>query len=194
MRNDYISLFLNARADTFDDGYFPKSGFTAGVSYGWTFAGFPYRFNNFHAVQADAKGVVNIGSVFSVIPSANVRFLFGDRVPLPYVNCIGGLIPGRYIDQQISFTGVNNLALARNILTTAAVDLRFNVARNHYVSGIVNYMRDSNDFSTYMKGPGIFGAGVRYAFDTVLGPLIADLHWSSLTHKAGFYIGFGYYF
>ena len=194
MQNDYISLFLNARADTFDDGYFPKTGFTAGVSYGWTFAGFPYRFNNFHAVQADVKGVINTGSVLSIIPSANVRFLLGNRVPLPYVNCIGGSIPGRYIDQQMSFIGVNNLALARNILTTVRADFRFNVARSHYVTGIVDYMRDSNDFSSYMTGPGYFGAGVEYAFDTVLGPLMADLHWSSLTRKVGFYIGFGYYF
>ena len=194
MRNDYISLFFNARADTFDDGYFPKSGFTAGVSYGWTFAGFPYRFNNFHAVCADAKGVIGAGKVFSFIPSVNVRMLFGSRVPLPYVNCIGGSIPGRYIDQQIAFTGVNNLALARNILTVFRTDFRFNVARNHYVTGIFNYMRDSNDFQTYLTGAGVFGAGVEYAFDTVLGPLKASLHWSSLTHKAGFYVGFGYYF
>ena len=194
MRNDYISLFLNARADTFDDGYFPKTGFTAGVSYGWTFAGFPYRFNNFHALQADVKGVLNLGRVFSFIPSAHVRFLLGDRVPLPYVNCIGGSIPGRYIDQQVPFTGVNNLALARNILTVARADLRFNVARNHYISGIVNYMRDSNDFSSYTDGPGVFGAGMEYAFDTVFGPLTASLHWSSLTDRVGFYVGFGYYF
>ena len=194
MRNDYISLFLNARADTFDDGYFPKTGFTAGVSYGWTFAGFPYRFNNFHALQADVKGVLNLGRVFSFIPSAHVRFLLGDRVPLPYVNCIGGSIPGRYIDQQVPFTGVNNLALARNILTVARADLRFNVALNHYISGIVNYMRDSNDFSSYTDGPGVFGAGMEYAFDTVFGPLTASLHWSSLTDRVGFYVGFGYYF
>lgn len=194
MRNDYVSMFLNARADTFDDGYFPKSGFTAGVSYGWTFAGFPYRFNNFHSVQADAKTVIRAGKIFSFIPSAGVRFLFGNRVPLPYVNCFGGSIPGRYIDQQMPFIGVNNLALARNIMTVFRLDLRFNVARNHYVTGIVNYMRDSDDFSTYTEGPGTFGAGVQYAFDTVLGPLTATLHWSSLTHRAGFYVGFGYYF
>lgn len=194
MKNDYISLFLNARADTFDDGYFPTSGYTAGLSYGWTFAGFPYRFNNFHAVHLDAKTVIRAGNVFSFIPSVNFRFLFGNRVPLAYVNCVGGVIPGRYIDQQIPFVGVNNLALARNIATVFRTDFRFRIARNHYVTGIVNYMRDCNDFSTYTHGPGIFGAGVEYAFDTVLGPLMADIHWSSLTQKVGFYIGFGYYF
>ena len=62
------------------------------------------------------------------------------------------------------------------------------------MTGIVNYMRDSNDFSSYVSGPGYFGAGIEYAFDTVLGPLMANLHWSSITRKAGFYVGFGYYF
>lgn len=194
MKNDYVSLFLNARADTFDDGYFPKSGYTAGVSYGWTFAGFPYRFNNFHAVHLDAKTVINAGKIFSFIPSVNFRFLLGNRVPLAYVNCIGGSIPGRYIDQQIPFVGVNNLALSRNILTVFRTDFRFQVARNHYVTGILNYARDCDDFSTYTQGMGVFGTGVEYAFDTVFGPLTANLHWSSLTHKVGFYIGFGYYF
>ena len=194
MQNDYVSLFMNARADTFDDGYFPKSGYTAGVSYGWTFAGFPYRFNNFHAVQIDAKTVINAGRIFSFIPSVNFRFLLGSKVPLAYVNCMGGSIAGRYIDQQIPFMGVNNLALSRNILTVFRTDFRFNVARNHYVSGIVNYARDSDDFSSYTQGLGIFGAGVEYAYDTVFGPLSASLHWSSLTHKMGFYVGFGYYF
>lgn len=193
LQNDYVSLFLNARADTFDDGYFPTSGYKAGVSYGWTFAGFPYRFNNFHALNIDAKTVLNAG-IFSFIPSINFSFLFGYKVPLAYVNCIGGSIPGRYIDQQIPFIGVNNLALARNILTVFRTDFRFRVARNHYVTGIVNYYRDSDDFSTYTQGLGVFGAGVEYGFDTIFGPLTANLHWSSLTKRVGFYIGFGYYF
>ena len=35
LSNDFISAFLEGRADTFDDGYFPKKGFTAGASYSW---------------------------------------------------------------------------------------------------------------------------------------------------------------
>ena len=51
-----------------------------------------------------------------------------------------------------------------------------------------------HDVTSYTQGLGIFGAGVEYAYDTVFGPLSASLHWSSLTHKMGFYVGFGYYF
>lgn len=194
LRNDYVSLFLNARTDTFDDGYFPKKGYSAGIYYGWTFAGFPYRFDNFHALQLNAKTVLNAGDVFSFIPSIDCRFLFGSNVPVAYINCVGGSLPGRYIDQQIPFMGINNVAIMRNILTVFRTDFRFSLARNHYLSGIVNYARDSDSFKTYARGAGVFGAGLEYAYDTIFGPLQVDLHWSSMSKKIGFYVGFGYYF
>ena len=192
--NDYLSLFLKARTDSFDDGYFPSEGYSAGLYYGWTFAGFPHRFNNFHALQGDAKVVVPGGDVFSFIPSAGFRFLFGNDVPLPYINAMGGTIPGRYVDQQLPFIGINDISVMRNILTVFRTDFRFRVARNHYVTGILNYARDCDDFSAYTKGLGYFGAGVEYSFDAVFGPVSANVHWSSLTKMPGFYINIGYYF
>ena len=115
-------------------------------------------------------------------------------MPLAYINAMGGSIAGRYADQQIPFIGINNIAAMRNMLTVFRTDYRFRVAKNHYVTGILNYARDCNDFSTYTKGLGYFGAGVEYSFDAVFGPVSANLHWSSLTKKAGFYINIGYYF
>lgn len=194
LSNDYISLFLDARSDNFDDGYFPSKGYSVGLNYGWTFAGFPYRFNNFHAVHVDAKAVIPGGRIFAFIPSADCRFLFGSKVPLAYINAMGGSIAGRYIDQQIPFIGVNNVSAMRNILTVFRTDYRFRVARNHYVTAILNYARDSDDFRSYAKGPGYFGAGIEYSFDAFFGPVSASLHWSNLTKKAGFYINIGYCF
>ena len=192
--NDYMSLFLEARADTFDDGYFPKKGFTAGVEYAWAFAGFPDNINNFHAVSADAKFVVPGGDVFAFIPSFSARFLFGQDIPVPYMNLMGGSMPGRYMDQQMAFIGLNNVSAMRNILTVFRTDFRFNLARNHYLSGIVNYARDCDSFGTYAVGLGSFGAGVEYSYDSIFGPMTANIHWSSLTRKVGFYIGLGYNF
>ena len=194
LSDDYVSLFADGRADTFDDGYFPKKGFTAGVQYNWIFAGFPNSFSNFHAVQADGKFVVPVGNVFAFIPSFNCRFLFGPDVPLAYMNCMGGSMAGRYMPQQMPFIGITNITSMRNILTMVRADFRFNVARNHYLTGIVNYARDSDSFRTYTSGPGIFGAGLEYSYDSIFGPLSADVHWSSLTHRVGFYISLGYNF
>lgn len=192
--NDFVSLYLDARTDTFDDGYFPKQGVNAGVSYAWTFAGFPHRFNNFHTLQADARTVIPVGDVFAFIPSFNLRFLFGNDVPVAYFNAIGGSLPGRYIDQQMPFLGVTNLHAMKNILTIYRADFRFTLARNHYLTGTVNYARDSDVLKNYPYGPGYIGAALEYSFDTIFGPLSANVHWSDLTGKVGFYLSAGYTF
>ncbi len=194
LSNDYVSLFADARSDTFDDGYFPSRGHTMGLSYSWTFAGFPLRFNNFHSVQLDGRFVIPCGRVFSVIPSFNFRFLFGNDVPLPYVNVMGGTSAGRYFDQQMPFIGVNNVSTMRNVVTMFRSDFRFRVAKNHYLNAIVNYARDCDDFSSYIDGLGYFGAGAEYSFDAFFGPVSLNVHWSNLTKKVGFYINIGYFF
>lgn len=195
INNDFISLFLDGRADTFDNGYYPKKGFTAGVSYEWVFFGYPNKISNFHIVSADAKVVLPWGKIFSFIPSAEFRFILGNDIPVAYINCLGGSVKGRYFDQQMPFIGKNNVAYMRTLLTLFRTDFRFEVVRNHYVTGILNYARDASSFKDY-TGPesGWFGAGVEYAYNAFFGPVKANVHWSNITNKPGFYIGIGYNF
>lgn len=194
LNNDFITAFAEGRAETFDDGYFPKKGFSAGVSYGWTFGGFPHSFNNFHTVTADAKVVIPAGKVFAFIPSFNVRFLFGNDIPVAYFNAMGGSLAGRYVDQQMPFIGINNLSAMKNILTIFRTDYRFRLAKNHYITCIVNYARDCDRFNEYTQGLGYFGAGAEYSYDTIFGPITFNVHWSNLTHKVGVYLSAGYSF
>ncbi len=194
LTNDYVSLFLDSRMDTFDDGYFPTKGVNAGLSYDWTFAGFPHKVHNFHVIQADAKVVAPIGERFAVIPSFNCRFLLGQDIPVAFFNAVGGSLAGRYIDQQMPFVGITNLSAMKNILTIYRTDLRFKIARNHYVTGIVNYARDCDVFNNYVVGPGYFGAALEYSFDSIFGPLSFNVHWSDITKKAGVYLSAGYNF
>ena len=194
LSNDFVSLFVDGRTDTFDDGYFPTKGVNAGVSYAWTFAGIPDMIHNFHTLQADAKVVVPGSDGFAFIPSFNCRFLMGRDIPLAYFNAIGGSLPGRFVDQQLPFIGVTNLVAMENIMTMFRTDFRFTLARNHYLTGIINYVRSSDTFMEYGKGMGNFGAGVEYSFDTIFGPFSANIHWSDFTGKVGMYLSAGFNF
>ena len=194
LSNDYLSLFADARTDTFDDGYFPTKGVNAGVSYSWTFAGAPHKIDNFHTIQADAKVVVPFGDRFAFIPSVNCRFLMGQDIPLAYFNAVGGSLPGRFVDQQVPFIGVTNLVAMENIMTMARADFRIDLLKNHYLTAIVNYVHDSEFFSEYVNGTGNFGAGIEYSFDTIFGPLSANIHWSDMTKKVGIYLSAGFNF
>lgn len=193
--NDFVSLFTACRTDTFNDGYFPTKGVKANASYSWTFAGFPRNFSNFHTVEAGVKGVVPVGDIFAYMPYVNARCLLGTGdVPVAYFNAIGGSLAGRYVDQQMPFIGVTNLWAMKNIMTLAGMDFRFKLYKNNYLTAIVNYARDCDQLIHYMDGFGYIGAGLEYAYDTIFGPLKANVHWSNLTHKAGFYISVGFDF
>ena len=194
LSNDFLSLFLNTRTDTFDDGYFPTKGINAGLSYDWKFSGFPDKVQPFHIIHADFKMVAPVFDRLVFIPSINFRFLIGDEIPVAYFNAMGGSLPGRFVDQQMPFMGVTNLSAMRNILTIYRADLRFKLAKNHYLTGIVNYARDSDSLSEYAYGYGHFGTGLEYSFDTIFGPLSANVHWSDVTKKLGFYLSAGYSF
>ena len=194
VKNDFVSLFADARTDTFDDGYFPNRGVNAGLSYSWTFMGFPNHINGFHTVEADAKVVLTAGEHFAFIPSFNVRFLLGEEIPVPYFNAVGGSIAGRYVEQQIPFEGVTNISAMKNILTVYRTDYRFKIIRNHYVLAKFNYARDCDHFLNYADGLGYFGCALEYAFDTIFGPIKANVHWSNITNKVGVYFSAGYNF
>lgn len=194
LSNSFVSLFMDARMDTFDDGYFPTKGAGIGLSYSWIFAGFPLKINNFHTIQFDAKGVLPIGDIFAFIPSVNFRFLLGKEIPVAYFNAMGGSLAGRYMDQQMPFIGVQALSAMENMLTIFRTDYRFRIVKNHYLTGIVNYARDCDVFREYGKGKGYFGAGLEYSYDTIFGPLSANLHWSDISNKVGLYLSVGYNF
>ena len=193
--NDYMSLYFNARLDTFDDGYFPLKGSRVGLSYDWTFAGFPIKFKNFHAVRFDAKVVARAG-IFAFIPSIDCRFLLGDIPPLPYINLLGGVMDGRYTSQQMSFYGTTDVVPVESILTKIRADFRFNVAKNHYVTGIFNYARDASDFKEYVKSStrNLFGCALDYSYNAFFGPVSLGLSWSNISKRVGFYMSIGYNF
>lgn len=194
LNNDFVSVFAEGGTYTFDDGYFPTKGVDANLSYSWTFAGFPSKIHNFHTFRADAKVVIPAGDVFAFIPSIDFRFLFGKDIPVAYFNAVGGLLPSRYVDQQMPFVGIGHMAAMKNILTVFRTDYRFRIFKNHYVTGILNYARDCDYFRDYGQGLGYFGAALEYSFDTIFGPLTANVNWSNFSKKVGFYLSAGYSF
>ena len=66
--------------------------------------------------------------------------------------------------------------------------------RNNYVTAAFNYSRDFYSFRQFETGENLYGFGLGYAYDTIVGPLKAIVHWSSMTRKVGAYLSFGFDF
>lgn len=193
---DYPGVFVDGTAYTLDDGYFPRQGFSAHLRYdlvsrvfdGPAYPGF------FGIVSGSGQMPVPIGRRFTLIPQGGFRFIFGDDIPIPYANILGGDMPGRYVDHQLPFIGINGAAFRRNSIVVARADLRFELARNNYVTAMANYSRDFYSFNKFENGENLWGVGLGYAYDTIVGPVKALVHWSTLTRKVGAYFSLGFDF
>ena len=194
-RNIFLGAFFNGHADTFDNGYFPTKGFNIGVDYSWVFGGLVDKIDAFHSVRFDFKTVANLGHKVTVLPSANLRFLFGNSTPIAYANAVGGSLSGRYLDQQLSFIGVPNAVVMQKYLATAGVDLRVRLTKNNYVAALLDFGDSASSFKDMAKGDSMFlGAGLEYSYNSVIGPVRANIGWSTLTRSLGAYVGVGFDF
>ncbi len=191
---DYPGAFLNARMETLDNGYFPTRGVSAGVQADFVSRMFVDNHPKpFVSVAMDGMMPVSWGK-FTLVPRGSLRFLFGEDIPIVFANVMGGDFPGRYVDQQRPFLGINKAAIRRNYMMIGRLDARYNIAGSHFVSAIFNAAYDFNSFKEFEQGEHNFGAGLEYAYNSVLGPLKLDIHWSTITRKVGAYLSIGFNF
>ena len=193
---DYPGLFVDGTAYTLDDGNFPQRGYSAHLRYDLIsrVADGPEYPRFFGIVAGTGMLPVPIGPRFTLIPQGGFRFIFGDDIPIPYANVIGGDMPGRYVDHQLPFIGINNAAFRRNYLVVLRSDLRYRLARNHYLTLMGNYSRDFYSFNQFENGEDNWGVGLGYAYKSVVGPLKGIVHWSSMTRRVGLYVSLGFDF
>ena len=193
---DYPSFFVDGTAYTLDNGYFPREGFSAHLRYdlvsrvcdGPDYPGF------FGVVTASGLMPVPIGSRLTLIPQGSLRFIFGDDIPIPFANVLGGEMAGRYVDHQMPFIGLGNAVFRRNNLVVARADLRYELAQSNYLTAMANFSRDFYSFSQFETGENLWGFGLGYAYDSIVGPFKADVFWSTLTRKVGLYLSLGFDF
>lgn len=197
MNNTYLSLFATLKAETFDNIYFPTKGMSISCGYDWVFGGLKHKVDPFHVAKVDFKTVANLGGNFSVLPFVHSRMAIGSGVELPYVNLVGGRIAGRYLDQQVPFMGVTNAVAVGNYMAIAGADFRYKLFKNNYLTATANFgtaapkLKQLFDFNL---SSAFAGFGLEYAYNSIIGPIRGDIHWSTLTNDVGVYLSIGFDF
>ena len=192
---DYPGIFLDSRVETLDNTYFPTRGVSAGIrgdviSRNWE-PDAPQKWMGIAAADFLVPATVNR---FTLVTQGDFRFLMGREIPIGYANVLGGDLRGRYLDQQIPFIGFSGATFRRNCIAMLRLDARYCIARNHYVSLMGNAAYDWESFRNFKEGEFAGGVGLGYAYNSIVGPLKAQLQWSNLTKKVGFYVSAGYHF
>ena len=184
--NPYV--YMRFTYDHENTRYFPDRGLRVTASY-------DYDFHNTHYAAAGVHGVIPVCKFFSIIASASGRYIFGESDSNSYMNnYVGGIMPGRYYEQQIPFVGYNAVSDRKNLLTVADLELRFKFAKKCYLSAIGAAMHDGNSLKDMKSQRPVFAAGLQFGYNSKFGPLLANLHWNSTFNKVGFYVSAGYDF
>ena len=192
----FFSYYGLAHLETFDKRYYPTRGMSLKVDYS-LYTDNLITYNDgapFSAIGLDFESVLSITRRVKFIPSIYGRVLVGHDVPYPYLNCMGGDVAGRYVDQQLPFLGIQHLEIFDNSVVVAKVKVRYNIGRNHYISLAGNYAKQEANFFDIFGGDDIWGGGVGYSYDSIVGPIDFMFSLSDWSKKLGFYFNLGYYF
>lgn len=194
-RNKFLSAFIQAEVDRRDQKYYPTSGFDLNAEFNYYLnKPFGSDFTNFSAIQAHFSGVVPFGDRVAFILSLDNRTLIGKEVPLIYGNFMGGFVAGRYLDHQIPFLGFTHTHLFKNVLAIATLDTRARIFDNHYVYASASYAQDFVKIKEAFQDTPVIGVRLGYSYNSVIGPLSADVIWSNYAHAVGAYVSIGYTF
>lgn len=208
LRNSYLGLYARFRFDSKNRSSFATKGVDLTLDGSWRFHDFKASgdFGTFGDVTLSFTSYIPaFGERLVISPQVYSRFLIGGSYFRAYNTIMGGVMPGRYASHQLPFIGFNRPEIMDNSLVILRSDFRVNVYGKHYVTGMVNYARESDGVQNFfasrhqlddgrMSAGNWWGFGVRYSYDLPIGPVDVDFSWSDLTKKMGVYVSLGYYF
>lgn len=194
--NGLFSYYISAHYDTFDKRYYPSKGASFKVEYS-LFTDNMVSFKDhapFSSISVNFEPTIRLTNRVYLLPAIYGRVLIGNDVPFPYLNCMGGEVPGRYMSQQLPFYGIHNLQLFDNSLLVGRLALRYRLWRNHYVTLTGNYAKQEDNFFDILKGDNIWGGGLNYSYNSIIGPIGVTFDLSDWDKKLGVYFNLGFYF
>lgn len=192
----FFSYFALAHYETYDKKYYPRKGVSFKGEYSlYTDNGWQYEDGApFSSLAASFGAAFSPTRRFTLMPAVYGRVLIGREVPFAYLNYMGGEVAGRYMSQQLPFTGIHKLEAFDNTVLVGKLQLRYRIGSKHYVSLKANYAKQDNNFFDILGGSDIWGGGAEYSYDSLIGPIDILFDISNWDKNLGFYFNLGYYF
>lgn len=190
----YINYTVSGHYDNLNDAYIPTRG--------WSFDGH-YALHTTHglrdksrspfsSVQYNLTGAISFNDWITLVPSLYGRTLIGLEPTYPYFNALGGILPRRYLSQQMPFVGIQHIELFDNSVMVGAMELRTNISGSHYLSAVGNVLlQDDNFLYMFRNQEPLVGFGLKYTYHTSLGPLTVLASGTNKTPLGGLYVSFG---
>jgi len=206
--NRLLTPFVNMRYDNLDDAYFAKHGISARLTGRYHLdmtnpdSAYYWIKTNCWELSYTFQAYITPGnSKFTIIPQVYGRWVFNSPVYFNLCNTYGGEIEGRHFENQMPFIGFNTVESITDNSSVLRVDLRYNFYGKHYLTVMYNAMMAWDMLKLIQVIPDINilesqGAGLKYSYNSPLGPISLTTHWSRRFHENhfGVYFSFGYTF
>ena len=200
--NTLITPFANVEYDNLDDAYFAKHGVKAKLTGSYHLdKKYDYRHNYLDIGYSFQTYITPGNGRFTIIPQVYGRFTtkFPDYFNL-YVFC-GGDFADRHFESQMPFIGLTSVEYLNDDGGVLRCDLRYNFYGDHYLTAMYNYAVNWKQWYYTGQFADVFfrhmqGAGLKYSYNTAVGPISLTTHWARLYEENyyGAYFSFGYIF
>lgn len=191
----FLSCRMDLEYDKMDNREIPTRGinvkFTPEIYVNGLFGNDCYMFTPF---TFRVKTAYSVNSRICILPEMFGRFVMGDKIFPLFSNFAGGECYGRYISGQQAFYGVHDTEILEKMALGYRVDFRFRLFDKHYISCIGNYIFHDNKMKNMFKGKDFWGGGLKYSYNSFLGPISVTIDYSSRVKKVGYYASLGFYF
>lgn len=192
----FFNYFASLKFDNFDQKYYPTKGIYGHVQ-GELLTDNLVTCNGnapLGTVMLNFATALSATSRFCVLPSLQGRVLIGNNIPPIYQNYMGGNIGGRYLPQQMAFSGIRYMQVFDDAVILAKLALRYRIGSNHYVTASGRYAREGDSFLSLPDGNNIWGTALRYSFSSIVGPIGLEVNYSNRDENVGVYFNLGYDF
>ena len=194
--NTILSGFLKVRFDNLDDKYYPKSGFDINAE-------FSYASNEVEGIIENTttpilsyslKSAISLGTDVCFIPTFYGRLLLNDNSELFRGNFLGGPEVTKLLDYHLPFIGVQRNILLRDKALITKLELRGRLNDENYLSVILNGASHFNKFKDWQTRELIGGYGIKYSYNSFIGPVDFLLSTSDYTDDIEYFINVGRWF
>ena len=195
--NDYFSLFGNLKLDTYDNAFFPTSGFFFDANYNiYISSNKSPNLNNFSIAKAKFGYAVSPIEKIALKLETSGGFHTGSNPEKGLDFAFGGY--GRnFINNYDSFLGYDYLELTGNSFVKAEATVDFNLFKKQHLlftANVANIGEGIFQNSEWLTSPTFTGYALGYSIETIAGPVEAKYSFSPEINQGIWYFNLGFWF
>ncbi len=197
-KSTYFSLFGYMKYDSFDNKYFPKTGwfFSGDIQSYLVSSNFSNTFNPYSIAKAD------FGIARKIFKNTSVRFHTDAGVSIgsssvPFFNFSFGGYGYNTINNFKHFFGYDFLSKSANSFLRSTMTVDYEIIKKNHINLTANFANiNDNLFQTvdWISLPKYSGYALGYGIETLIGPLEIKHSWSPETGKEFTWFSVGFWF